>query len=153
MMFRSLLLACGLLISASAWGQSTTGQNGAVFSFKETQHDFGKVILDSALTYTFEFTNIGNAMLMITAIEPSCHCVTANWRRAPVMPGETGTIAVTYSAPIGEGKFNRALWIASNATNVDPNTMRFELRVLGEGVKSLPRKRATSRTKVRVHQR
>ena len=152
-MFRSVLLVSILFFSTLAAAQTPSGQNGAVFSFKETTHDFGKVDLDSALTYTFEFTNIGNAMLMITAIEPSCHCLSVNWRRAPVMPGEKGTISVTYASPIDNGKFNRALWIASNATNVDPSTMRFELRVMGEGVKNLPRKKVTGRTNSRKHVR
>lgn len=155
-MKRLLLLVLGLALHTSLWAQNPAPQSGAVFSFTETKHDFGKVNLDSALTYTFEFTNTGNALLMITAIEPSCHCVTATWKRAPVMPGEKGTIDVTYSAPIGEGRFNRALWIASNAVNVDPATFRYELRVMGEGVKSLPkpaRKSTMSRTRSRVHQR
>ncbi len=96
-------------------------------------------------------------MLMITRIEPSCHCVSVDWTHGPIMPGEQGKVDVTYAAPIDIGRFNRGLMIASNAANVDPSLMRFELRVMGEAVKDLPapakKAGSTSRTRRRVHQR
>lgn len=134
-----------LLFGTSAFGQ------GAVLSFNETTHDFGKVPLDSPLRYSFEFSNTGNQMLIITGIEPSCHCVAASWTRGAIMPGTKGTVDVVYTAPLDEGKFNRGFMIASNATNVDPSLLRFELRIMGEAIKDLPKKKGTLRTKRRKH--
>lgn len=148
----SFLLFVAFLFNSAAFAQEQ--QNGAIFSFTETVHDFGKVPLDSPLHYSFEFTNPGNAMLIITQIQPSCHCVTANWTRGPIMPGAKGKVDVTYAAPIDPGRFDRALLIASNAANVDPNSMRYEIRVRGEAVAELPKpvkKMDASRTRRRAH--
>ena len=130
-------------------------QNGAMFSFNETAHDFGEVGLDSPLHCTFEFTNSGNAPLIITGIEPTCHCVSAVWTRGVIAPGAKGTVEVTYAAPLQPGRFDRGLFIGSNATNVDPSIMRYELRVRGVAVEKAPEpvKKATSRTKRRGHKR
>ncbi len=148
-MLRPILSLLTLLCALGAAAQSG---NGPQFSFKETAHDFGKVLPDSTLHYSFEFTNSGNQMLMITAIEPTCHCVSAAWQRRPFMPGERGTVDITYAAPIDLGRFDRGLMLVSNATNVDPSLMRYELRVRGEAVKELPKKAsAASRTKRRTH--
>lgn len=133
-------------------GASAQGTNGPEFSFKEKVHDFGKVFVDSPLNYTFEFTNTGNKPLVVTGIEPSCHCVTATWTRGAIMPGASGRIDVRVTPP-HDIRFYRNLWIASNATNFDPALMRYEISVKGEGVKELPKKSPTSRTKRRVHQR
>ncbi len=156
-MNRLLPLFLTLIFSNVALAQAPAGGNGAIFSFKETTHDFGNVPLDSPLHCRFEFTNTGNTLLMITGIEPSCHCLSVNWQRGPVMPGEKGSVDVDYAAPIEEGRFDRGLMIVSNAANIDPALMRFELRVTGEGVKELPalskKKSGVSRTKSRVHKR
>lgn len=145
-MVRLRILAAFLLFGNMALAQ------GAQFSFKEKVHDFGKVLIDSPLNYTFEFTNTGNDPLFITRIEPSCHCVTADWTRGAIAPGGTGKIEVHVSPP-HDIRFYRNLWIASNATNYDPALMRYEISVKGEGVKELPKKKTTSRTKSRVHRR
>jgi hypothetical protein len=138
-----------VFLAGTAFAQ---GGNGAEFSFKEKVHDFGKVLIDSPLNYTFEFTNSGNKPLVITGIEPSCHCVTATWTRGIIMPGTSGKIDVRV-APPHDMRFYRNLWIASNAVNFDPALMRYEISVKGEGVKELPKKNQTSRTKRRVHKR
>jgi hypothetical protein len=144
----SLFLAF-VFLNGSVFGQ---GVNGAEISFNEKVHDFGKVLIDSPLNYTFEFTNSGNKPLVISSIEPSCHCVTATWTRGAIMPGATGKIDVRVTPP-HDPRFYRNLWLATNAVNVDPSLMRYELSVKGEGVKELPKKSATSRTRRRLHER
>jgi hypothetical protein len=136
-----------LLLGHAAFAQEN---NGAQLSFTEKVHDFGKVLADSPLNYTFEFTNSGNAPLFITGIEPSCHCVTATWTRGKIAPGAKGTVEVHVTPP-HDIRFYRNLWIASNATNYDPALMRYEISVKGEGVKELPKKKTTSRTKNKAH--
>lgn len=133
-------------------GMASAQGGGAQFSFTEKVHDFGKILIDSPASYTFEFTNSGNAPLIITGIQPSCHCISVNWSRGAIEPGGKGWVEAKYAPPI-DPRFYRTLLIASNATNVDPSLMRYELGLKGEGVKELPRKKTTSRTKSRPHQR
>lgn len=148
-MFRYTLL---LLISSLSFN-AAFAQGGAIITPNEKVHDFGKVLIDSPLHCTFEFTNTGTGVLVITGIEPSCHCVTATWTRGAISPGEKGKIDVTVTPP-HDIRFYRTLMISSNASNVDPSLMRFELDVKGEGVKEMPKvKKITSRTKTRTHKR
>lgn len=138
------LLLCGI---SPAFGQ------GAAFSFKEKVHDFGEVPVDSPLHWRFEFTNTGDAPLIVTGIEPSCHCVSANWTRGPIGPGAKGIVDVTVSPP-HDIRFYRTLMISSNAVNFDPALMRYEIDVTGRGVQPAPaKKETTSRTKSRRHKR
>lgn len=51
---------------------------------------------------TFTFTNIGNKPLVINQAIASCGCTVPNYTKQPIMPGQKGTISVTYN---GKGKF------------------------------------------------
>lgn len=51
---------------------------------------------------TFTFTNTGDKPLVINQASASCGCTVANYTKAPVKPGEKGTVTVTYN---GKGKF------------------------------------------------
>ena len=51
---------------------------------------------------TFTFTNIGDKPLVINQAIASCGCTVPNYTKQPIMPGQKGTISVTYN---GKGKF------------------------------------------------
>lgn len=51
---------------------------------------------------TFTFTNIGDKPLVINQAIASCGCTVPNYTKRPIMPGQKGTISVTYN---GKGKF------------------------------------------------
>ncbi len=53
-------------------------------------------------TATFTFTNIGKAPLIINQAIASCGCTVPSYSKEPIMPGEKGTVKVTYN---GKGKF------------------------------------------------
>jgi len=143
---RSFLLLVLLLSGHFASGQ------GAAFSFKEKVHDFGEVPVDSPLQWRFEFTNSGDGPLIITGIQPSCHCVTVQWTRGVIAPGAHGFVDV-HIAPPHDIRFYRTLMISSNAVNFDPALMRYEIDVAGRGMQEAPKKKTTSRTKSRAHKR
>ena len=51
---------------------------------------------------TFTFTNIGDKPLVINQAIASCGCTVPNYTKQPIMPGQKGTISLTYN---GKGKF------------------------------------------------
>lgn len=51
---------------------------------------------------TFNFTNVGDAPLIIHQAHAACGCTVPSFTKDPVMPGETGKLDVTYN---GKGKF------------------------------------------------
>ena len=65
---------------------------------EKTEFDFGKILQGEVVSYTFHFTNTGNAPLIITSVEKSCGCTTSDFPREPIDPGQGGDIKVTYDS-------------------------------------------------------
>src|ERR1035437_6338370 len=98
----SLLLFC-VLFSLVAMAQK------AVISFDVKEHDFGKVKEEGGITYVFDFTNKGNAPLVVNRVQASCGCTTPTWTKEPIEPGKTGTISVTYNTSGRPGVFTKSI--------------------------------------------
>ena len=105
----SLLLVC-LVFSLVAMSQQ------AVLSFEEKTHDFAKVNEENGkITYVFNFTNKGNAPLVVNRVQASCGCTTPTWSKEPIEPGKKGSITVTYNPSGRPGAFNKTITVYSNA--------------------------------------
>jgi len=106
----SFLLFC-LVLSMTAMSQKS------VISFEVKEHDFGKVNEeDGKITYVFDFTNKGNAPLVVSRVQASCGCTTPTWSKEPIEPGKKGSITVTYNPAGRPGTFNKTITVYSNAT-------------------------------------
>lgn len=90
-----------------------------IISFEKEEHDFGTVIEGEKLSYSFRFTNTGDAPLIISHAKGSCGCTVPNWSKKPVAPGETGTIDVSFNSAGRSGKQTKAVTLTTNAV---PNT-------------------------------
>lgn len=81
----------------------TTTFAQAKIQFDRMSHDFGTFSeANSVQKCTFTFTNTGDKPLVINQAVASCGCTIPQYTKAPVKPGEKGTITVTYN---GKGKF------------------------------------------------
>ncbi|MCD8528708.1 MAG: DUF1573 domain-containing protein [Chitinophagales bacterium] len=96
-------------------GIFTFAQNGAQISFQEDTHNFGEVSEGPKVSYEFNFTNTGTEPLVLSNVKASCGCTTPSWPKEPILPGENGTILVTYNTSNRVGKFNKTITITSNA--------------------------------------
>ena len=96
---------------------STTGT--PAFSFIEENHDFGQIAEGTLAEYDFEFTNTGDAPLIITNAQGSCGCTVPNWPREPIAPGATEKIHVSFNSSGRVG--NQQKTVTLNANTV-PNT-------------------------------
>ena len=71
---------------------------------------------------SFTFTNTGDQPLVVNQAVASCGCTVPQYTKAPVKPGEQGTIEVTYN---GTGKFpghfKKTITVRTNGT---PETIR-----------------------------
>jgi hypothetical protein len=76
-------------------------------------YDFGSIKQGVPVDVVFEFTNTGNAPLIISKVEPACNCTGAEWPKTPIMPGQKGKIKVTYDAASG-GKFSKTAIVTAN---------------------------------------
>lgn len=88
------------------------------FSFTKESHDFGTIEEGTIAKYDFEFTNEGEAPLIISSASGSCGCTVPQWPREPIAPGETGKIHVEFNSNGRTG--NQSKTVTLNANTV-PN--------------------------------
>ncbi|MBE7690731.1 DUF1573 domain-containing protein [Tenacibaculum piscium] len=86
------------------------------FKFETETIDYGKIAVGSEGKRTFEFTNIGDEPIIIKDIISACGCTVPKKPEAPIMPGQKGSIDVSYDTK-RVGGFSKALTIVSNAKN------------------------------------
>ena len=96
---KKIFLLLMMLASLVAYAQ----QEQLEIKFDKTVHNFGTFSEKTPVqTAVFAFTNIGKAPLIINQAIASCGCTIPSYTKEPIMPGEKGTVKVTYN---GKGKF------------------------------------------------
>ena len=84
-----------LFISLVSFG-ALAQEKIAKIEFKETTIDYGTIEKGADGVRTFEFTNTGDAPLIISKVNSSCGCTVPKKPDGPIMPGESGEIQVKY---------------------------------------------------------
>lgn len=92
----------------------TLSVNAQEFKFETEVINYGKIALGSEGKRVFEFTNVGDAPLVIKDIKSTCGCTVPSKPEKPIMPGEKGQIEVSYDTK-RPGGFSKAITIYSNA--------------------------------------
>ena len=107
-----LLSLCLLPLRAEAQtGHSTPLQ------FNEVVHNFGKFSVDDGeQKCEFRYTNTGKSAVAIYNILSSCGCTEPSWSKAPIRPGESGVIKVTYLNDQGPYPFDKTLTVYTSAS-------------------------------------
>ena len=109
-------------------GMASFAQTGPKIEFKEETINYGEVEKgkDDGIR-VFEFTNTGDAPLIIKNAKSSCGCTVPEWPKEPIAPGGKGKIKVQYN--MNPGPISKTITIESNAVN-KPNGM-IPLRIKG----------------------
>lgn len=68
----------------------------AKIEFKADTIDYGTIEKGSDGVRVFEFTNTGDAPLIISKVTSSCGCTVPKKPEGPILPGKTGEIQVKY---------------------------------------------------------
>ena len=91
----------------------------AIIEFDTLKIDFGTFSeKEGEQKCSFTFTNVGDAPLIINQAFPSCGCTVPTFTKDPVMPGERGSIDVTYNTKgRAQGRFMKTITVRSNAKN------------------------------------
>lgn len=85
-----------------------------VFAFSEESHDFGTINEGDVVEHIFEFTNSGDAPLIISSATGSCGCTVPEWPKEPIGVGEKGEIKVKFNSRKKPGVQNKTVTITSN---------------------------------------
>lgn len=102
---------------------------GPFIKFSEMSHDFGDIEQGEKVAYTFEFTNTGDAPVVITNVLTTCGCTASSWPREPIAPGESSKIDVSFNSTGKIGHQNKVITIMSNATN-NPERVKIVTNIL-----------------------
>ncbi len=108
---------------------SQTSEKQAVITFDKKEHDFGSLLQGEVVTYSFHFTNTGNAPLLISSVNSSCGCTVGDYPREPIAPGKGGSIKATYDSKSHYGMQNRTLTVMSN-TMPAKNILHIKAKVM-----------------------
>ena len=105
-MVRKILYIVSILFSV--------GFSAQEFKFEKELINYGKIKKGSDGKRIFEFTNVGNAPLIIKEVKTSCDCAVPKKPEQPIMPGEKATLTVAYDTS-KTGGFSKEIIIFSNA--------------------------------------
>ncbi|MFD0862620.1 DUF1573 domain-containing protein [Sungkyunkwania multivorans] len=104
----------------------------AKIEFKTNKVDYGTIEKGSDGVRTFEFTNTGDAPLIISRVYSSCGCTIPKKPEEPIAPGATGEIQVKYDTK-RVGPISKTITVYSNA-----ETPTVALRIKGKVVDADP---------------
>jgi hypothetical protein len=120
-----------LIIAMLVLGLSIQAQSGAKIEFKATDNtiDYGNVSKESDNGIrTFEFTNTGDAPLIIKDVKSTCGCTVPTKPKDPILPGQTGKIEVKYN--MNPGPIRKTITVESNAVNVEGGLVALKIKGL-----------------------
>lgn len=106
-------IAVFLFLGLLTWGVSAQ-EKVAKIEFKTETVDYGEIERGSDGVRVFEFTNTGEAPLIISKVSSSCGCTIPKKPEDPILPGETGEIQVKYDTN-RPGPIRKAITVLSNA--------------------------------------
>ncbi|MDY8134238.1 DUF1573 domain-containing protein [Aquimarina sp. 2201CG5-10] len=95
-------------------GTTLQAQDKAKIEFKNDVIDYGEIAKGSNGVRQFEFTNTGNAPLVISKVSSSCGCTIPKKPEEPIAPGATGIIEVKYDTK-RVGPFRKTISVYTNA--------------------------------------
>lgn len=98
----------------------------AKIEFKTAEIDYGTIEKGADGVRVFEFTNTGNAPLIISNVKSSCGCTVPKWPRAAILPGDSGEIQVKYDTN-RVNPIRKTITVTSNA-----DTPTVALKIKGE---------------------
>ncbi|MES2812749.1 MAG: DUF1573 domain-containing protein [Bacteroidota bacterium] len=119
------------VIAIIAFSLSTQAQSGAKIEFeaKDNTIDYGNVSkeTDNGIR-VFEFTNTGDAPLIIKNVQSSCGCTVPSKPKDPILPGKKGKIEVKYN--MNPGPIRKTITVESNAVNVEGGIVAIKIKGL-----------------------
>jgi len=110
---KKLILVVALFIGFTTYSQAQT--KPGEFKFESEVHDFGNIVIGKPVVYTFNFTNTGEAPIIISKVETTCGCTVPEYSKLPIKSGEKGFIKVTLTPSGPAVPFSKSITLTSNA--------------------------------------
>ncbi|HEX8516970.1 MAG TPA: DUF1573 domain-containing protein [Bacteroidia bacterium] len=121
MKLKAILIFSLSLLSLTSFSQEV--------KFRKLKQNFGFVHEGDTVTLNYELKNTGNKPLIISDYVVECGCTVLQKPPAPIAPGETYQLKVTFDTHAKYDRQDRTIKIISNAIN-SPSELRFKGVVL-----------------------
>lgn len=115
--FLITLFFVGAVAFAQEAQELTEPVDGPKLKFEKKSHDFGDITQGDVVEYTFNFTNTGNAPVILSDVRTTCGCTAPQWPKTPVAPGEKADIKVVFNSRGKVGVQNKIITIYSNSVD------------------------------------
>lgn len=110
----TLLGACTGNTAGNTTASTANAADAPKMKFDSEAFDFGKIKTGDKVTHEFKFVNTGKSPLVITNATATCGCTTPEWPKAPIKPGESGVIKVTFDSAAKSGLQDKQITITAN---------------------------------------
>lgn len=113
-----MLSGCGNSSNRNSGNTSVNSSDTgtAIISFKEYEHDFGKVAAGEKVGFVFTFENTGSGDLVINSAATSCGCTVPKYDTRPISPGKGGNLEVIFDTSGRNGVQTKSITVKSNAS-------------------------------------
>lgn len=112
-MKKQIILLVTLLLTLSL----NAGSGKAKITFDSPRYDFGYIQESKgSVTHAFEFTNSGNAPLIIIDTRSTCGCTASHFTKEPIAPKGKGKIVVNFNPEGRPGTFRKEVKVYTNAS-------------------------------------
>lgn len=109
-----LLVPAAETTSTSAASATAAATVGSQIQFDSPVYDFKTVNVGDLVKHVFTFTNTGDALLVVSNVQPSCGCTTAGAWSKEVEPGKTGTVPIQFNSSSYSGSVAKTVTVTSN---------------------------------------
>lgn len=111
-MKKQLSLFLAVLFALSLYA----GNGKAKIAFESTRYDFGYIQESKGVvTHSFEFSNSGDAPLIIIDTRSTCGCTASKFTKEPIAPKAKGSIEVQFNPEGRPGTFRKEVKVYTNA--------------------------------------
>lgn len=110
-----MIISC---LSIAGFSQTTTEDSG--IRWETVTKDFNRIKTGTVAEFTFKVKNISKFPLVISSANPSCGCTASSYTKAPIKPGEFGSVTASYNTEGRPGFFYKTIRVTfSNGTISD----------------------------------
>lgn len=109
----TVLFCLSILPAFNILRENDANTNSSI-QWTKTEHDFGKIKQNIAVSADFEFQNNSMIPLVIVSVEPQCGCTIADYPREPLKYGKKGVVSISFDAK-NTGYFQKSVAVVTNA--------------------------------------
>lgn len=88
--------------------------DGPSLHFEASEFDFGKIKQGDVVNHEFTFVNNGSEPVIIERIKTACGCTVGDYKKEPILPGESSIITAKFNSKGKSGKQRKTLSVFTN---------------------------------------